>query len=301
MNSGGPVPWPALLLALLLHGSPAVAGETLDFKVTYNGVFSAFNDLAIGDVRLEVDQTAAQLEGEPIVRTRLSASSAAYPVVERLYPYRYEFTSYHQPGTARSLAFERRRQTGKLRHDLLLLDWDGHRLSRFGIAEPLAGTTARPPAVLLDLLHRAGLPDYRARFSPRPTAAATLSRATLDRVALLAQLRALPLVVGASRELTVTDGKSFIDYRATVVKRESLPMAVGPVAAWKVRIEGFDLVDGDERPRHAPVYLWLDDGPGRLPLRFVSRHAAGRFTVELQPERLQRAAVTEPSGLPILY
>lgn len=297
------MPGPGLLLALLLAWPMLAAAETLDYQVTYRGLFSAFQDVAIGDVRLEVDATGASLDGQPIVRARLSASSAAYPMVEQLYPFRYEFTSYHQPDAARSLAFERRKQTRKLRHDLLLLDWAGDEVRRFGITRTPAATSGEePPPELFTALRRAGLPYHQAQFVPHPGSLPTPPQATLDRLALLQQVRDLDLVAGASRELTVTDGKEFIAYRVTVAKRELVPTAAGSVPAWKVRIEGFETDDPEERPRHAPVYVWLDEGPRRLPLRFVSHHPAGKFIVELQqPGAAQTAAVAGSPDLPILY
>lgn len=298
------MPGPGLLLALLLAWPMLTAAETLDYQVTYSGLFSAFQDVAIGDVQLEVDATGVSLDGQPIVRARLSASSAAYPLVEQLYPFRYEFTSYHQPDATRSLAFERRKQTRKLRHDLLLLDWAGDEVRRFGIAGTPDATAAgdEPPPELFAALRRAGLPDYRAQFAPHPRRLATPPRTTLDRLALLQQVRDLDLVAGASRELTVTDGKEFIAYRVTVAKRELVPTAAGSIPAWKVRIESFETDDPEERPRHAPVYVWLDEGARRLPLRFVSHHPAGKFIVELQqPGVAQTAAVAGSTDLPILY
>ena len=302
MNIGRSMHGPGLLLALLLAWPPLAVAETLAYQVTYRGVFSAFQDVAIGDVQLEVDATGVSLDGQPIVRAWLSASSAAYPLVEEFYPYRYEFTSYHQPDAARSLAFERRKQTSKLRHDLLLLDWAGDEIRRFGISQtPDAASGEEPPPELFTALRRAGLPYHQAQFVPHPGSLATPPRDTLDRLALLQQVRDLDLVAGASRELTVTDGKEFIAYRATVAMRELVPTAAGPIPAWKVRIEGFETNDPEERPRHAPVYVWLDEGPRRLPLRFVSHHPAGKFTVDLQPQAAQTAAVAGRPDLPILY
>jgi len=273
------------ILAVWLVWPQLLAAETIDFKVTYHGMFTAYQEFDIGDVRLDITQTRSLLDDEPIVRAQLTASSAAYPLVEQFYPYRYDFTSYHQGSWPRSLAFERRKQTSRLRHDLLLLNWEGAALWRFGIddAEQSEPLSSQLPAAMFKTLLVAGLPDYGVQLKPRPEGQAPPPESTLDRLALLQQIRALPLLPDTSEDLTVTDGKEFIHYRVTVIKRELIQAAAGSRSAWKIRVEGFESDHGEERFRHRPVYIWISDDQRRLPLRFVIRHAVGTFTVEMQP------------------
>lgn len=303
----------SLLLTLGLGLAwPAAAVEIFDYKVTYDGVFTAFKEVGIGDARLDVAQTAAVVDDEPLVRARLTATSAAYPLVESVYPFRYEFTSYHQRQTPRTLAYERRKQGKRLRHDLLLADWEQGSVSRFGIDAVVdVQQDGVASDALLATLRRAGMPDYRGLLAPHPAKLEAPANA-LDRLALLQQLRRLPMEEGAVHELTVTDGKEIIRYQARVALREEVTVGTGSRTAWKVRIDGFEAADrevyatdqesaavavaGDtERLRHPPVYVWIDSGPRRVPLRLVSHHAVGKFTVTLDAERTVQSAAL-PAG-----
>ncbi len=313
-------PLATLLLTLGLSLAwQAAAVEVFDYKVTYDGVFSAFKEVGIGDARLDVEQTPAVVDDEPLMRTRLTASSAAYPLVESVYPFRYEFTSYHQRDTPRTLAYERRKQTTRLRHDLLLVDWNGGALRRFDL-DAASGEVAPDlqTTELLALLRRAGMPDYRAHLAPHP-GELPAPRQAIDRLALLQQLRFLPMEEGAVHPLTVTDGKEVIRYQARVARRERVTTGAGTHTAWKVRIDGFEDADtqvyatGREMPtapvkedtegrlRHPPVYVWVGDGPRRVPLRLVSHHGVGTFTVSLDAERTQQNASLAPvDGTPVV-
>jgi hypothetical protein len=203
-------------------------------------MFTAFQEVGIGDARLDVVQTAALVDGEPVMRARLTASSAAYPVVEGFYPFRYEFTSYHQPEQSRTLAYERRKQTTRLRHDLLLADWSAGKVKRFRIEDASVGQARDATAEeMLTRLSRAGLPDYRDQLAPHPGQIAASGQA-LDRLALLQQVRNLPMQEGAVYELTVTDGKEIIRYSARIAARETVSTGAGERSAWKVRIDGFE-------------------------------------------------------------
>ena len=304
-----------LLLAFGLAWSARTGAETLDYRATYQGVFSAFQEVPVGDVRLVVDRTDATYEGQAVYRARLTASSEAYPVVERFYPFRYDFTSYHQRGDVRSLAYERRKQTTRTRHDLILLDRDRRRVSRYEIAEARRGAPPDDLPPLMTVLRAAGLPDHAPHLAPQPWTLDAPPGSTLDRLALLQQLRELPLRAGVSRELVATDGKEYMPYLAIVVGREAIETGQGTRQAWKIRIEGFEADGGrevsveeagselpapstadDEAWRHPPVYVWIDAGPRRLPLRFVSRHAIGEFIVELDSASAVQSASLDPGA-----
>ena len=301
-----------LLLTLALCGAwPAIAAESFAYKVTYDGMFTAFKQVGIGDARLDIVQTGAVVDAEPVVRARLTASSAAYPLVENFYPFRYELTSYHQHRTTRTLAYERRKQTRRTRHDLLVADWDAESVRRFDI-DPSSAARDDTPQVeaLLAPLRRAGLPDYRSQLAPHPVSLQAPVPA-LDRLALLLQIRSVAMHQDAVYPLTVTDGKEIIRYQARVARREQVMVGDTTRTAWKIRIDGFEAADAEEfatsqegagasvsddagRLRHPPVYVWIDDGPRRVPLRLVSHHAVGTFAVTLDAERTQQLAGLDP-------
>ena len=81
--------------------------ESLDYSVVYRGVFSAGQDLPIADLTLVTDLVAAPAR----TKTRLSASSAAYDVVEAAYPIRYRVDSWADAQTGHLIGFETHEKT----------------------------------------------------------------------------------------------------------------------------------------------------------------------------------------------
>jgi hypothetical protein len=251
-----------LFLQLALTGA-AWSSEVLDYRVVYKGVFSAGAELPIADLRLDIRNRPGK---HGLLETRIEASSAAYPVVESLYPVRYRFrnwTMLTKPATV--LGFETYRSTRKLRHRLYLRDDLAPGFRRYDLA---AGAGRREISRL-----EAGESPVKADAGKRQ----------LDRLALLQLIRRRPLREQVVFHFKVTNGREWMQYRVKVEAAQVLNLNGANVPAWKLRFDGSESdPSGRWEPAHRPVYLWLSQAPGRIPLRIESRHGIGLFRIELK-------------------
>jgi hypothetical protein len=262
-----------LLLGWLLPVVALAGGQTesLEYGVVYRGLFSMGTDMGIADAVLE----SRRADDGQLVETRLEATSAAYPVVESLYPLRYRFRTWLGP-EGELVAFEAYEKTTRLRHRLYLRDDSEPGVRRLDLTRPGAGTeeiqrldAGQPPQQLGDIQSR-----------------------LLDRLGLLQQVRVKPLHAGAAYRFRVTDGRKRFDYTVRVEKAEDLQLGEVTIPAWKVRFEGSRTKDsGEVVEAHRPLHVWLSRAPGHIPLRVDSHNAIGLFQIELKdPQRLQQIA-----------
>lgn len=262
-----------LLLGCLLPVITLAGGmaESLEYGAVYRGLFSLGTDMRIADVVLE----SRPPDGNRLGETRLEATSAAYPVVESLYPMRFRFRTWTTTG-GKLAAFETYEKTTGLRHRLYLRDDSEPGVRRLDLTRPGAGTeeiqrldAGQPPQQLGDIQSR-----------------------LLDRLGLLQQVRVKPLHAGAAYRFRVTDGRKRFDYTVRVEKAEDLQLGEVTIPAWKVRFEGSRTKDsGEVVEAHRPLHVWLSRAPGHIPLRVDSHNAIGLFQIELKdPQRLQQIA-----------
>lgn len=259
-----------LLWLLLPTSAMADVAESLSYRVYYQGLLSAMKELPIAEARLETQDGA---DGRLQIST-LTLSSAAYDVVDSLYPIRYRLRSLYDRQGGQLVAAERYKRTRKLKHDLVWLD-DGAGRVRYLRAD--AAADARLPPALAPWL-------ITDRFREQQTDPIALMAGLLDRLTLLQALRHGTPEAGSVLTLPVTDGETLFRYEVRQVAREVLDIGGRGHAAWKLRVEGYKhLPDGSEEADHAPIYLWISDDERRLPLRFRMDHAVGDFTVEWVP------------------
>lgn len=267
-----------LVLGLLVHQVASFAGEAerLDYQVTYRGVFSLGQDLTIADVGL----TTRRLAGEDRLReTRLEATSAGYPGVEALYPFRYRFRSWATATDARLLGFETYEKTHKQRHRLYLRDDSALGVSRLDPQDP-AGRKS------LAQLAAGKRPDAKVEGG-----------GLFDRLGLLQQIRGRALSAQAEYRFRVTNGRDLFAYRVKVEGAQSLMLHGRRVSAWKLRIDGSKSSrNGATKVAHRPIYLWLNRAPSHVPLRLDSRHSVGLFRIELAAPALTRLSHQLPAA-----
>jgi hypothetical protein len=100
----------------------------------------------------------------------------------------------------------------------------------------------------------------------------------LDFLALVFQLRTLPLPDGASHAFRVLSGRKVSTVVAAVVKREPVGTEAGTFAAVKVRVPtGFDGKFSEKNP----TYVWFSDDPRRVVVRIATDFAIGRANAGL--------------------
>jgi len=101
---------------------------------------------------------------------------------------------------------------------------------------------------------------------------------TLDFVALVFRLRALPLEPGAKHVFPVLSGRKVTVITAEVLGRERVETRAGDFDAIKVKVPtGFD----GKFQEKSPTFLWLSDDARRLVVRISTDFAVGRGVADL--------------------
>lgn len=250
------------LLCLSVAFAP-LAAEELRYRASYQGVFSAGTQMSIADVVLSSRRGEVDA---PYAETELSVSSGPYAHVEALYPIRYRFRSWHWPDVSGVLVSEYHEygRRDDVEHKLIYLD----RPEQDFVAHKV---TAELAPELLSLRHG----TYRPALEPG-------ERKLFDRLGLLQHLRAQELSPGKSFELQVSNGSELLSYRVRVEAETTVEAAGREWPALKIRFDAFERDErGTERHAHRPVFVWLSRDGGHIPLRAESKHALGRFRIEL--------------------
>jgi len=258
---------------LMLLVAQAASGEGLQYQVLYRGVFSIGSQIAIADVTLRSRHPGTQADYR---ESELVASSQAYDYVETFYPIRYRFRSWFAEDLSTGLAFEyyRQKRRSNIKHRLIYLD---NPKQPFVTRDLVAEGELDLPALLDGSYRRVSSNAQEARF---------------DRLALLQHVRAQDLSPGREFSVRVSNGKRMMDYRVSVEARELVQAAGRNWQALKVRFDGVRINElGHEEHAHRPIFIWFSDDPKHIPLRAVSRHTLGKFTIKL------RKIVESPSQL----
>ena len=259
------VAWAWLLLGL--PTSAASAAEELHYRVSYRGIFSVGAEVSIADVVLRTRTPAAQ---SPYAESELVASSEAYAHVESIYPIRYRFRSWCWRDRSAVLASEyfEYGDPRDTEHKLIYLDRPGK------------------PFVSRPVSREAPLDIPVLRSGAYEPVAAKGERRAFDRLGLLQRIRGSDLHPGAVVESVVSNGSRMLRYRAKVEKAMPLRVAGREWSALKLRFDGLETdAHGNQKHSHRPVYIWVSADPSHIPLLAESRHALGRFRVELVPSR----------------
>lgn len=254
----------AWFAVLLCFGSTLATElpEELNYRVSYQGVFSAGAKVPIADLVLRTDRPAPDA---PYLESELLVSSAPYAAVETFYPIRYRIRSWYWPDRSAVLASEYHEfgRADDVEHKLIYLDrTDQPFLSRNLLKED--------QGVLQALLGG----SYRAKAQPG-------QRHAYDRLGLLQAIRARHLAPGSEFTRIVSNGRKMLRYRVKVEKAQLLALGGQSRHALKLRIDGLEQDErGREKPAHRPVYLWLSADSRQVPLLAVARGAAGKFYIE---------------------
>lgn len=111
---------------------------------------------------------------------------------------------------------------------------------------------------------------------------------TVDFVALVFQLRSLPLEPGDRRTFSVLSGDQVREVVTEVMDRETVKTRAGTFAALRIRVP--TNFSGTFSERH-PTYLWLSDDAARIVLRITTDFSFGGATAELASYTPGRAGV----------
>ena len=265
-----------LLLSLLLLGlwSYAKAGEVLQYRAAYKGVFSAGEDWVIADVKLTRRSLNLPGMGE-VVEERMDVSSRAYPFIEKQFPFRVMFRNLLRADDERLLLIEKYKKTNRLRHELSWFGRDDGKVLRFRAKGKHAGLYTLPRNIQQWLGALADHLEFHklAHHSWQP--------GLLGRLSLLSKLRQQALKNHAVYEYAVSDGEDLYRYRVKVLTVDALSVQGERRLAWKLKFEGFE---ADGKVAHDPLYVWLSMDQAKTPLLFEARHSYGRFVIRLHAD-----------------
>jgi hypothetical protein len=179
------------------------------------------------------------------------------------------------------------------------------------LATNLDQETLLPRSASLDA-HEAGYHHTDTAVFDRPAGKATVREKgkfdntyvidvpadTVDFVALVFRLRALPLEPGVRQEFNVLAGRDVKKVTAEVVARERVETDAGTFDALKVRVPtGFDGRFSEKRP----TFVWLSDDARRVVVQIQTEFAIGRATAGLtsyRPGSPSEAAGREEAAVP---
>jgi len=286
-----------LLATPAVSGPPAYLGEHLNYTISYRGVFSAMNWVDIADAELQTERSA--FNGQPVYRSHLQVSTEAYGKMEQFYPLRYRFESYFSTDLQRTLLFDEQKKTHKERREIVWVDWEQREANRykqkaskatkegnreeweqfdFGAYGQLKEKKANGlPPILTEL-------DTTDQGQFRQARGANLRRLSniLDQLSLLQAVRIQELTAGQEIQLPVMDGDDVLSYRIQVVKRETIEQQGQSWDTFQLRFEAFKQGAEEGEVEHPPIYVWLTTDDRRIPVRFASNYALGKFAGQLK-------------------
>lgn len=101
---------------------------------------------------------------------------------------------------------------------------------------------------------------------------------TQDVLSALYVIRALPLTLGASVAMPVTDSGEIYRVQLQVVAQQSMTTPMGKATAWKVVPS---IVDERGTPTGQTIAIWISDDERKLPLKIEADLPVGQFVILL--------------------
>jgi len=266
----------SVLFALLLVLIPGVSvqAEILHYVASYKGPFSAGENWAIADVKLDSKPLQLPALGK-VTQITMEATSESYPFVEEHFPFRVRYQSIYVPDEQHVLALEKYQKTSRLKHEINWVDIEQGKLLRFRSKGKNAGKQPFPTALQQWL-------EPGERFEFHKYSPSGFEAGLHDRLSMLQMIRQQPLATGREYVFSVTDGKHRYRYVVRVENRHKIKIGKKQHLAWKLRFDAMDV--RKRKAAHRPVYVWLADDAQHTPLLFENRHFLGSFMVTLVSE-----------------
>ena len=286
-----------IVIAWLTALPAAQAMQTASYVAYYKGMFSLFRQMEIADVQLTRNMEIGEDTERPVRKMSLAVSSANFPTVERLYPFRYLFDSYIDVESGATFAFEHLKKAGKQKHYVGFMGIEPNKARVFSAKglKPLL-----QPEAYRSLLAGSDtgqwVKENGLTVKSRPV---TMPGRAYDRLTLLDSIPQQLKAGTSQQEYLVTDAKKLMSYRVSILSHEALKVGGKTQKAVKVKIEGFDFTEpkvitvSQENPfpgqpvtgqkpnyLHAPVYAWFSDDGHYWPLKFLNKHSVGEFVIE---------------------
>lgn len=230
--------------------SPYKIGESL----TYEGKFSKsiLRGIEVADLNFTVTQAP---EGDDFL---IKSEAKSKGTLSRLFNFKFyqRLESFIDNDELRVFKSIRRDEQGdRIREGESLFDYENKKVTYYEI-DP--NDPARPPRRV----------------------AASLETDAQDLVSGVYMLRALPLAVGKTFEITVSDSGMVYTIPVKVTAREKQKTILGKVWCFRVEPEVF----GEDRPieQEGSMIIWITDDARRLPVRAQVNSSIGKVEVKLK-------------------
>lgn len=240
-----------LLLLFLTLAAPAWAGQRPGFpfapgeRLTYA---ISWTVVPAGTAVLEVLPVETK-NGAPVLRFRGTAQSNSF--VDAFYKVRTSIDSETDFNLSRDLRYHSDQHEGSFHKEAVVeFNWDLSRAVR-----SIRGETRHELFI----------------WPPR----------AYDPLSMLFYFRTQPLVTGLSFEGPVTDGKKFVQGRATVGPVETVRTKAGEFRAFRVEPQVSEVGGVFRKSPGAKLTIWISDDERRLPVKVQSEVVVGHFTLEL--------------------
>lgn len=260
---------------------PVFVGETLYYKVSYSGLFSAFSRISVADAVLSTQRYQAPGLPSPLLDTALTVSTAGYDFVEGLYPFRYRMRTLYQLSPQGSVAFERIKRTRKTKYDLVWVDREPG-VQQVSIKRYRHGETPVDTVLPAPIAHWADAKAIAVHQKAKQKEGKNSAAAgVLDWLSLLQAVRGLPELPSEDLLLPVTDGNGQRNYRVSREGMETLEIDGRSWSTWRCSLTKLAENGGDE---NNPIKVWLSADDRHLPLRLQTSHTVGRFIIEYRDQ-----------------
>ncbi|WP_127475728.1 DUF3108 domain-containing protein [Sulfurivermis fontis] len=293
----------ALIGLLLLAGTPAwavgepplhQAGERLDYRISYRGVFTAYVWKDLADMALYAFPGRERFNGAPICRATMTVDTRNYGFAEFSYPVRLRYDALAAPDLSFTHLVSDHDDGVENIHNVMWFDWEHERIKYYRKrlyvpAEPRqvgprfswetdehrweADGKERLPAFLTDY---APVGDGLSYLIHDHTRRRIREGAAMDPLTMLYALRTYDYDVRPEREIAVVHKEQIGRYVVRLLGRETMQANGQTQEVLHVRVRKHDAAVG------APGQLdvWLADDQQRVITRFDIEAKVGLIRVD---------------------
>jgi hypothetical protein len=268
-------------------------GEKLDYTVSYNGFASGYHDLVVADASFTTEPAILQFQDESAYEMKVSISSKAYSMAEKLFKARFSYRSLLNEQLDRTLLVEHLNKGKKLKHRVIWFDWKTGIAEMFKVRRKKRDKTKwfstekwwvfsneSIPLWLLENFpeHKKGVPYFRSAGKGK----LPITAPTYDQLSATYLFRNKTLEVGKQFEFQICTGKKIVKYALTVAKEESVLVGQQLVSAFKIIIDTKNLPGVFAKSDKSSLIVWVDQSDKHVPLKYEASVLYGTFVISLK-------------------
>lgn len=253
-------------------------GERLEYTFSYRGIFSGFMQMDIARGVFDLREEPDPIQGKEVYLASLNLTTEPFGKAEMLYPIRYRYRTWLEPGEQIPLLVSEYLETDEISEELLWFDREnlmGYRYVRQ--AEPEAEALLAPAPLLEKLDEDQSVGAVMVQENQQKIS----DGAAWDYLSLLYRLRYLDLAPGKVYHLPLYNGKRIKRYRVEVF-RERLAKSGWYRPSFRLSLQ--EIRKGDPRS-DSITQVWVSDDEERLPLRFYVKRSIGALEGVLETGR----------------